>query len=46
MKEREEKGAGMKNVRWCGCMDVRPWSDGFADIFSRDLADGKRRGEI
>jgi len=46
MKERKEKGAGMKNVRWCGCMNVRPWRDGFADIFSRDLIDGKRRGEI
>ena len=27
-------------------MEVRSWKDGFADIFSRDLVDGKRRGEI
>ena len=44
--QRKEKGASMKNVRWCGCMEVRSWRDGFADIFSRDLVDGKRRGEI
>ena len=45
-KKEERKEKSMKNVHWCGCMDVRPWKDGFADIFSRDLVDGKRRGEI
>lgn len=42
-KKREKK---MKEVKWCGCMQVRPWRDGFADLFSRELVDGKRRGEI
>jgi hypothetical protein len=46
MKAQKKKEKNMKNVHWCGCMDVRPWKDGFADIFSRDLVDGKRRGEI
>lgn len=27
-------------------MDVRSWRDGLADLFSRELVDGKRRGEI
>ena len=35
-----------KKVEWCGCMDVRPWKEGLADIFSRELVDGKLRGEI
>lgn len=43
----EKKGKKMKKeVVWCGCMQVRPWRDGLADIFSRELIDGKRRGEI
>ena len=36
----------MKEVKWCGCMAVRSWRDGLADLFSRELVDGKRRGEI
>ena len=35
-----------KKVEWCGCMQVRPWKEGLADIFSRELVDGKLRGEI
>lgn len=35
-----------KNVRWCGCMQVRSPKEGFADIFSRTLVDGKPRGEL
>jgi hypothetical protein len=35
-----------KKVEWCGCMDVRSWKEGLADIFSRELVDGKLRGEI
>jgi hypothetical protein len=36
----------MKQVHWCGCMDVRSWKDGVADLFSRELVDGKLRGEF
>lgn len=36
----------MKKVQWCGCMQVRSWREGLADIFSRELVDGKLRGEI
>lgn len=36
----------MKKVQWCGCMDVRTWKDGVADLFSRELVDGKLRGEF
>jgi hypothetical protein len=36
----------MKKVQWCGCMDVRSPKDGVADLFSRELVDGKLRGEI
>lgn len=46
MKENKRKEKKMKEVKWCGCMQVRPWRDGLADIFSRELVDGKRRGEI
>ena len=35
-----------EQVKWCGCMAVRSWRDGLADLFSRELVDGKRRGEI
>lgn len=35
-----------EKVKWCGCMDVRSWKDGFADIFSRELVEGKRKGEL
>ena len=35
-----------KKVEWCGCMDVRSWREGLADIFSRELVDGKPRGEL
>lgn len=35
-----------KEVQWCGCMDIRSPKEGFADIFSRELVDGKLRGEI
>jgi hypothetical protein len=35
-----------KNVQWCGCMDVRSPKEGFKDIFSRELVDGKPRGEM
>ena len=36
----------MEEVKWCGCMDVRSWREGFADIFSRELVEGKRKGEL
>ncbi|MBM3301604.1 MAG: hypothetical protein FJY85_16860 [Deltaproteobacteria bacterium] len=35
-----------KKVTWCGCMQVRSAKDGVADLFSRQLVDGKLRGEI
>jgi len=35
-----------EEVKWCGCMQVRSWKDGLADIFSRELVDNKRRGEL
>ena len=35
-----------EEIQWCGCMDVRPWKEGLADIFSRKLVDGKPKGEI
>lgn len=36
----------MGKVEWCGCMDVRSLKDGVADLVSRQLVDGKLRGEI
>lgn len=33
-------------VQWCGCMQVRPVKEGVADLFSRQLVDGKPRGEF
>jgi hypothetical protein len=36
----------MEKVQWCGCMDVRYWKDGVADLLSREMVDGKLRGEI
>ena len=33
-------------VEWCGCMDVRSFKDGVADLVSRETVDGKLRGEI
>lgn len=33
-------------VQWCGCMQVRPFKEGVADLFSRQLVDGKPRGEF
>jgi len=37
----------MKNqVQWCGCMDIRTPKEGFKDIFSNELVDGKPRGEL
>ena len=36
----------MKKVQWCGCMEVRSPKDGVADSFSRELVEGKLRGEI
>ena len=35
-----------KKVQWCGCMQVRPWKEGLADIFSRELVKGKPKGEL
>lgn len=35
-----------KKVEWCGCMQVRPWKEGLADIFSRELIGGKPKGEL
>jgi hypothetical protein len=35
-----------KKVEWCGCMQVRPWREGLADIFSRELIKGKPKGEL
>ena len=35
-----------EKVQWCGCMEVRSCKDGFADLFSKELVDGKRRGEF
>jgi len=35
-----------KKVEWCGCMDVRSPKEGFKDIFSKELVDGKPRGEL
>ena len=35
-----------KEVTWCGCMQVRPFKEGVADLFSRQLVDGKPRGEF
>lgn len=35
-----------RKVEWCGCMDVRPFTEGLKDIFSRELVEGKLRGEI
>lgn len=36
----------MKKVQWCGCMEVRSYKEGVADLFSREKVDGKLRGEI
>jgi hypothetical protein len=36
----------MRKVEWCGCMEVRSPKEGFADIFSRELVDGKPKGEL
>ena len=33
-------------TNWCGCMKVHTFKEGIADLFSRDLVEGKRRGEI
>ena len=35
-----------EKVQWCGCMEVRSWREGLADIFSRELVDGKPVGEL
>ena len=31
---------------WCKCMDPRPFREALADLFGRELIDGKRRGEF
>jgi len=31
---------------WCKCMEVRSFKNGIADLFSRELVDGKLRGEF
>jgi hypothetical protein len=36
----------MVNTKWCGCMKVHTFKEGIADLFSRELVDGKLRGEI
>lgn len=33
-------------MEWCGCMCIRSFREGMADLFGRELVDGKRRGEI
>lgn len=33
-------------MEWCKCMEPRGFRDAIADIFSRELVDGKRRGEF
>lgn len=35
-----------EEIQWCGCMDVRPFTEGLKDIFSRELIEGELRGEI
>jgi len=35
-----------KRATWCGCMQVRSPKEGIADLFSRELIEGKRRGEF
>lgn len=35
-----------KYMEWCKCMEPRGFSDAVADIFSAELIDNKRRGEI
>lgn len=41
-----QKGNRLANVKWCGCMKVHTFKEGIADLFSRELIEGKRRGEI
>jgi hypothetical protein len=36
----------MVDTKWCGCMKVHTFKEGIADLFSRELVDGKLRGEI
>jgi hypothetical protein len=36
----------MEQVKWCGCMDVRSFKQALADLFSTELVDGKKRGEL
>lgn len=33
-------------MKWCNCMQPRQFKEAVADIFSAQLVDGKRRGEI
>jgi hypothetical protein len=33
-------------MKWCKCMEARGFRDAIADLFSAQLVDGKRRGEI
>ena len=32
--------------QFCGCIQVRPFKQSFADLFSRELIDNKVRGEV
>ena len=33
-------------MKWCKCMEPRRFRDAIADLFSGELIDGKRRGEV
>lgn len=35
-----------EKVQWCGCMTVHSFQEGIADLFSRELVDGKPKGEF
>lgn len=33
-------------MKWCKCMEVRPFREAVADLIGIELIDGKRRGEF
>lgn len=33
-------------MKWCNCMEVRPFREAVADLIGMELIDGKRRGEF
>lgn len=33
-------------MKWCKCMEVRPFREAIADLIGLELIDGKRRGEL